>query len=101
MFRLTAIATAAAVLASAPAWADDLVDCSVFGDFAENLMAARQEGAKMSDAMELTSDFPDLGVLVRVAYDRPRYASPEAQEDEILDFRNDVEAECYRVRSNL
>jgi hypothetical protein len=74
--------------------ADDHV-CKVLGIVAGQIMDNRQAGIPLSDMLEVT-DLPILKEIVLLAYESPRYYSDEVVREEIQDFRNDVEVECYR-----
>lgn len=74
--------------------ADDHV-CKVLGMVAGSIMENRQMGIPLSDMLEVTP-MPLLRQIVLLAYEKPRYYSDEVVREEIQDFRNDIEVECYR-----
>ena len=71
----------------------------MIGELAEAIMTARQAGVTMSTAMGLMADdnpaAPLAKILVRQAYETPRYQTESVQRDVIIDFRNDTESMCY------
>lgn len=74
--------------------ADDHV-CKVLGMVAGSIMENRQLGIPLSDMLDVTP-MPLLRQIVLLAYEKPRYYSDEVVREEIQDFRNDIEVECYR-----
>lgn len=91
----------AALALSAPlAHADEPASCADFGEMAQALMDARQAGVAMSDAMNAFASHKALQNIVRMAYDKPRMSTEAMRERSVQDFRNEVEAECYREQAN-
>jgi hypothetical protein len=70
--------------------------CEVIGQMAENIMQNRQRGISMSRMMGVAGDVEIARLLVIEAYDVPRMSMPENQQREVEDFRNMVEAMCYK-----
>ena len=78
--------------------------CSVLGDTSAKIMLARQGGMPMSKMMGIAnglSDDPETKILMTeiivAAYDVPRYSVEENMTEAVIDFRNDVELECYKA----
>lgn len=70
--------------------------CKILGDLAETIMDRRQEGVALSRLMTITDeDF--IKSIILLAYDQPRYSSPEYQRDASRDFRNAIETGCYQA----
>ena len=68
--------------------------CKLLGDVAETAMDRRQEGVSLSTLMGVI-DGDLVKSIIILAYEQPRYSSPEYQRRASEDFRNDVEAACY------
>jgi hypothetical protein len=96
-------------LSSAPAAAftneERAAFCPVMGDISANLMGARQDGKVLSDAMrgmEGSLSDPLLGPIVRAmiiaAWERPRFSTQEYKDRAVVDFRNEIETQCYSGR---
>lgn len=84
-----------------PAFAKEDI-CPTMGKIAAEVMTARQNGVAMSTLMTRTGELEDGPMrefgfaLVRTAYELPRMRSEQNRQREIEDFRNEVEAACYR-----
>jgi hypothetical protein len=86
---------------SAPlAHADEPVSCADVGKLAQTVMDSRQAGVTMSDMMDVVDGIKALQNLVRMAYDKPRMSTEEMMTRSAQDFRNEVEAVCYRAQAN-
>jgi hypothetical protein len=96
----------AALALAPPAFAQAPVEtpqaCAVVGDLAEAIMDRRQEGLAMSRVMTVVP--ADEGpartlvlAMVQDAYDTPRFSTPANQRRAAQDFRNAMEAECFRA----
>lgn len=82
--------------------------CESIGDIALSVMQARQSNAQLSlvipavdKAMTESPEWARQMVreLVRDAYRRPAYYSPEAKAEEVMRFRNDWELACFERSS--
>lgn len=76
--------------------------CAVIGDLAQVIMERRQEGIAMSRLMTIApaEEGPArtlMLLMVRGAYDVPRFSAPANQRRAAQDFRNTMEAECFRA----
>ena len=94
---ITALAVALAV--SGQAQAQNSEKCKKIGAIAESIMKARQRGIPISKLMEVSEENAggSLRPVILFAYERPRYNSEEYQQEEIEDFRNRIELQCYKV----
>lgn len=95
------ISVALSIFLAAPVFGKEDI-CPTMGKIAAEVMTARQNGVAMSILMTKTGEFEEGPMrefgfaLVRAAYDVPRMHSELNQKREIEDFRNEVEATCYR-----
>lgn len=82
--------------------------CRLVGSLAKTVMGERQNEVPISEMMQriqgsisiigfdgLPIDENGLAKMVLLAYEMPRYHSPELQRDAISGFRNAVEKQCY------
>lgn len=82
--------------------------CRMVGGLAETVMRERQKDVPISEMMKriqgavaiigfegLPIDENGLAKMVLLAYEMPRYHSPELQQDAVSGFRNIVEKQCY------
>lgn len=70
---------------------------------AASVMKSRQAEVPMHKVMASTEGFPPelkkaLQDMVRQAYARPSYYTPEMKADEVSRFRNEWEAACYNAK---
>ena len=75
--------------------------CAEVGDAAERIMTTRQSEVPMSKVMAAAAKVPEgwrdtLRRIVVSAYEKPTYYSPQAKAEEVMRFRNEWEAACYR-----
>lgn len=83
--------------------ASNLEACDVIVKLAKSIMERRQEGVSMADMMDITLKLDEntrkitKGIII-MAYDHPRYSTPEVIERTIRDFENDVYLECVKAR---
>jgi hypothetical protein len=89
-----------------PALADD-DPCQTLYTFAETVMSARQSGVSMPKLMEsireTTSEGSDtalaarniMTMMLKEAYDRPRWGTDGRKQEAIQDFANETAAACY------
>lgn len=91
---LTSIALALTLAASAQA-----DQCQDAGDLAEAVMTARQNGAPISQLMEIANGQEIIVKMVLMAYGEPRYSTDQFQSRAIEDFRNLWEVGCYQAMS--
>ena len=89
---LTSIALTLALATSAQA-----DQCQDAGDLAEAVMTARQNGAPISQLMEIANGQEIIVKMVLMAYGEPRYSTDEFQSRAIEDFRNLWEVGCYQA----
>jgi hypothetical protein len=93
---------AALALAAQPAPQETLDQkCEALGVMAQAVMTSRQSEVPMSKVMASTGKYPQalriaLQDMIRQAYARPSMYTPEAKADEVMRFRNEWEAACYR-----
>ena len=71
--------------------------CQDAGDLAEAVMTARQNGAPISQLMEIANGQEIIVKMVLMAYGEPRYSTDEFQSRAIEDFRNLWEVGCYQA----
>ncbi len=102
MRAISPICLATAVLiASGPAQAD-LTDirrdeCAIRGEYAEMIMAARQDGIALDDLLGVLeqSDYFELWELMAVmAYRNPRRSSEAGRAEVVSDFRDLIQVDC-------
>lgn len=91
---LTSIALTLALATSAQA-----DQCQDAGDLAEAVMTARQNGAPISQLMEIANGQEIIVQMVLMAYGEPRYSTDQFQSRAIEDFRNLWEVGCYQAMS--
>ena len=89
---LTSIALTLALATSAQA-----DQCQDAGDLAEAVMTARQNGAPISQLMEIANGQEIIVKMVLMAYGEPRYSTDQFQSRAIEDFRNLWEVGCYQA----
>lgn len=98
------LATGALAVLSLPAAAQEEPspnedECAVIGSVAEAFMEARQGGMIMSEVMasvDRDGENYELWIeLVKEAYGQPQFGSEEYQRRATVEFRNQVEYECY------
>lgn len=75
--------------------------CAEVGDAAERIMTTRQAEVPMSKVMAAAAKVPEgwrdtLRRIVVSAYEKPTYYSPQAKAEEVMRFRNEWKAACYR-----
>jgi hypothetical protein len=68
--------------------------CAIIGFQARTIMAIRLDGMSMSDQMGPSPD-PFIFYLIRDAYSRPFYRTPDLRQQLLRDFREKYESECY------
>lgn len=73
--------------------------CQDAGDLAEAVMTARQNGAPISQLMEIANGQEIIVKMVLMAYGEPRYSTDQFQSRAIEDFRNLWEVGCYQAMS--
>lgn len=93
---------AAMALATQPAQETLDQKCGAIGTMAEAVMKSRQFEVPMSKVMASTDKYASplretLRDMIRQAYSRPSYYTPEAKADEVNRFRNEWEAACYKA----
>lgn len=76
--------------------------CGSMGDFAEAVMARRQEGVVMSALRAAVLDpaspyYDAMSSVIIEAYGKPRYSTEEYRAEAITNFRNDTELTCYQT----
>ena len=75
--------------------------CAQVGDAAERIMTTRQAEVPMSKVMAAAAKVPEgwrdtLRQIIASAYEKPSYYTPQAKAEEVMRFRNEWEAACYR-----
>jgi hypothetical protein len=75
--------------------------CGAIGGMAASVMKSRQAEVPMSQVMASVEKMPEflretLRDMIRQAYARQSYYTPETKADEVARFRNEWEAACYR-----
>lgn len=90
----TIIATVALVVAT-PVFSGEQSFCKSLGELAYGIMELRQEGLPMSMVMGISEDKLVQG-MVMDAYNRPRFSTDSYKQEAMENFRNDVEALCYK-----
>jgi hypothetical protein len=72
--------------------------CTHYGSIAKSIMSMRQMGVPMSSLMTspAAADSKPIQAIIMLAYDTPRYQSERIKEETIQDFRNKIEAECFK-----
>jgi hypothetical protein len=96
-------AAALLALTTAPAPAETPLEaCAMIGELAEAIMDGRQSGMAMSTMMGIVPAKEDpardlIAALIAEAYDSPRFGTPQNQRRAVQDFRNNVEAQCFKA----
>lgn len=94
---LKSLVMGAAFVAAVEATAAEPIEvCESYHGLAEAIMQVRQNGGSMPQMMQITADNEVGKLLVREAFDQPRYSTEEVQRRTIENFANDVYAECLR-----
>lgn len=74
--------------------------CKGYSEVARKIMTLRQGGEKMSFLMEAaaeTGEFAEMSkLIVRMAFEEPRYRTPENAEKAVVDFENEIYVKCIR-----
>jgi hypothetical protein len=72
--------------------------CTHYGSIAKSIMSMRQMGMAMSTLMTspAAADSKPIQAIIMLAYDEPRYQSEQIKNEVIQDFRNKIEAECFK-----
>lgn len=91
------------ILPKSPTRADTLIheQCYVMGQLAEAIMRDRQSGQSPTEIMNTHVAVQDPAFqeeardLVFAAFEETLFSSSGSQRKTIIDFRNDVELECY------
>ena len=99
MKKLLAIAltfTAASAFATEEVSTHEL--CKDIGTLAETIMKHRQVGTSVIRMMEIADTDGLAQVIIKEAYEMPRYSSEEYQRRAISDFRDDYYITCLKVR---
>lgn len=97
------LASVIIVLAGSSAQADERTElqlCELLGEFAAQTMANRHDGRPLSKALSaIQGDAAEsiLSAIIMLAYDEPKYSSPEYQKSSIDEFRNEAELGCLRM----
>jgi predicted lipoprotein len=68
--------------------------CSTFGNFAEHVMQARQEGKNLSVYLKSAQTDPMMQAAVLAAWSSPREATPEAAQRAVRGFHEQWSAKC-------
>ncbi len=74
--------------------------CKNLGEASVALIAARDAGIPLSEAMKYTletmGEYVDLAKpMVLEAYDLPNFSTDEMKKKQVIDFRNKTEVDCY------
>lgn len=102
---LAAICAAAISPSARASTGDDSAEiCNTFGEVAEAVMTARQDGALMGDVIARWQQMPGatdgamelLRALVIDAYKVPQFGSDEVKAETIREFRNSNELFCWQ-----
>lgn len=81
---------------------EDLDECKRMENSAKMVMKARQAGAPMSKlwdvAVNTNNEYLEemYKMLIRSAYDKPRFSTEEMQERSVMDFQNEYFSACMR-----
>lgn len=94
---LKSLVMGAAFVATVEATADEQTKtCESYHGLAEAIMQVRQDGGSMPRMMQIVADNEVGKLLVREAFDQPRYSTEAVQRRTIENFANEVFAECLR-----
>lgn len=81
-----------------------LPDCATMAGLAEGMMKARQAGVPMKTThktvMETKEIRPLLEVLMKAAYNEPRYGSKEYQHRAVDEFASTWYSACLKMQRN-
>jgi hypothetical protein len=69
--------------------------CKVYGGLAEAIMRGHQVGVPMVEMMAISTD-ESIKQMVILAYESPRYQTPEIQRRTIGDFRDSAYLACAK-----
>jgi hypothetical protein len=74
--------------------------CQALGELAHAIMTARQTGVPISELFKASDTGSGLSnfdrALILAAFDMPRFSSEAYRRQAAENFRNDVEARCYK-----
>ena len=100
---IVALMMVAGIAQAAPATQEDLDKlCVSYGNAAESLMQARQEGVALSTLLSPLTGNPAAKMmrpLVIDAFTVPRYNTDEFKKQAVIDFRAKAELVCFKTYS--
>lgn len=68
--------------------------CTGWADLAQNVMRAHQNGAPISEGMEILKDNAYARRVLIDAYDQPRYSTADYQDRAVSRYRDQVYVDC-------
>ncbi|WP_027052803.1 hypothetical protein [Mesorhizobium erdmanii] len=104
MKALSAIFILAALVISAPAWADDRMYkfCEDEAIIAGSIMTARQRGMSLGEMMRFVHQRQKMVELretqVMMAWEEPRYETEIQRQRAVADFRDMVQLNCLKAQ---
>lgn len=88
------IASSGSLLAQEEDWRER---CKAVSTLAATVMEARQSGVSLSDVMDGVESGGLSEQMAMEAYDRPRFSTPEMQEETINEFGNNWYLRCAKA----
>ncbi|GAB3099823.1 hypothetical protein G8770_03680 [Aestuariicella hydrocarbonica] len=70
--------------------------CKMVESTATTIMKARQNGAALSNLMEIADDSKFIEQVAIMAYDQPQYSTPENQKNAVSKFANELYLACIK-----
>ena len=70
--------------------------CKYFGNLAEKVMQARQQGIPLSTVLEIFEGDAEKNIIIN-AYKKTQWQTETSQSREIKSYRNEVELICYEA----
>jgi hypothetical protein len=93
--KLKLLGLAFCALSATHAFATDQDKCTLMGLRGEMVMDSRQSGVPLSRMLEVAGTDEVLKVVIRNAFEVPRYHSDEMQQRAVADYRELWERVCF------
>ncbi len=68
--------------------------CETMSDLSQSIMEAHQKGVPMSTIMNKIGNGEVTRIIIKMAYNEPRYSTPESQQREQARFRDYIYGVC-------
>lgn len=76
----------------------DELSCDTLSSLAKDVMRNRQANIPISEMMKATQGLDIAQLLIRAAYDEPRYGSEKYRQNAITDFENTWYMNCLKSK---